>query len=512
MKKSIAKRLIEHKRRIKRRLAQTNQTKYKKSAANAPPELDESGLKYELSDKVQGVSYGGVPLMIDLAQKLGLTKAIDRRLHLLKYHLPYHESDHVMNFAINALCGGTCLEDIELRRNDENFLNSVGADAIPDPTTAGDFCRRFTETDIENLHDAINDARVEAWQSMDDSFFEEAIVDMDGTLVETTGECKEGMDIFYKGGWGYHPLLVSLANTGEVLSIFNRSGNRKSEEGAAAYADRAIEVCRRGGFKKVRLRGDTAFSQTEYLDGWDDDGVTFQFGFMAAPNLVEIAENLDETEWEELERRPSYERKGPPRTKPVNVKEERVRTRGFTNLKLKHEHVAEFDYRPTACSKTYRMVVIRKNISKEKGDTRLFDEIRYFFYITNDRKASATEIVFGCNDRCNQENLIAQLSALRALYSPVDNLTSNWAYMVMTSIAWTLKAWAALSIPVAGRWREKHESERTAILRMEFKTFVNGLIRIPCQVVRRSRKRILRVLSWNKWLPAFFRLSQSLQL
>jgi len=108
--------------------------------------------------------------------------------------------------------------------------------------------------------------------------------------------------------------------------------------------------------------------------------------------------------------------------------------------------------------------------------------------------------------------LIAQLSALRALHAPVDNLISNWAYMVMTSLAWTLKAWAALAVPVQGRWMDKHQAERTAILRMEFKTFVNAMIRIPCQVVRKSRRRILRVISWNEYLPAFFRLAQVLKL
>lgn len=512
MKKSISKKLNQRKQRIKNRLNQANRTKHRKAAAGAGPELATTGVKYELADKTQAIVHGGIPLMVSLAQKLGLTEAIDRRLQLLKFHLPYHESDHVMNFAINSLCGGTCLQDIELRRNDENFLNALGADAIPDPTTGGDFCRRFNEDDIDNLHCAIDDARINAWQAMDDSFFQEAIIDMDGTYVETGGQCKEGIDIFYKGGWGYHPLLVSLANTGEVMSIFNRSGNRTSEEGAAAYADRAVDVCRRGGFRKVRLRGDTAFSQTEYLDGWDDDGVKFQFGYMAAGNLVEIADHLEETEWKRLERPAAYQREGPERSKPVNVKEQLIKQREFENLKLRYEDVAEFDYSPARCKKTYRMVVIRKNISKEKGEARLLDEIRYFFYITNDRSQSASRIVFGCNDRCHQENLIAQLAALRALHAPVDNLTSNWAYMVMTSLAWTLKAWAALQIPVQGRWQKAHQQQRDKILRMEFKTFVNAMIRIPCQVVQKARRRIIRVLNWNEYLPSFFRLKEVLQL
>lgn len=512
MKKNISRKLSKRKRRLLARLKKANRTKFRKAAAGAGPELAQSGLKYELSDKTLGTVHGGIPMMVALAQKLGLTQAIDRRLELLKFHLPYHESDHVMNFAINALCGGTCLEDIELRRNDENFLNALGADAIPDPTTAGDFCRRFSTEDIDNLHCAIDDARINAWKSQGESFFKEATIDVDGTLVGTTGQTKLGMDISHKGVWGYHPLLVSLANTGEVLRLYNRSGNRPSEEGAAGYTDQAIEVCRRGGFKRIRLRGDTAFSQTEYLDGWDSDGVKFQFGYLAAANLVELAENLDESAWKELQRPAAYKRKSAPRSKPLNIKEQIVKERGFVNLKLQSEQVAEFDYQPARCKKAYRMVVVRKNITKEKGEERLFDEIRYLFYITNDRQRSVSRIVFGCNDRCNQENLIAQLAAQRALHAPVDNLTSNWAYMLMTCLAWTLKAWAALQIPAAGRWRQQHQLERETILRMEFKTFVNGLIRIPVQVVRKSRRRILRVLSWNEFLPAFFRLSRVLQL
>jgi len=512
VKKSIAKILADRKRQIKRRLKKANQEKYQKHADNSPPELKTGSATYELADKAQAFNYGGIPLMVQLANRVGLVSAIDERLNLLKMHVPYHESDHVLNFAINALCGGTCLEDMELRRNDENFLNAVGADSIPDPTTAGDFCRRFDDESIDDLMRAINDARINAWEPMDESFFKEAVLDADGTLVSTTGQCKEGMDISYKGTWGYHPLLVSLANTGEVMSIINRSGNRKSEEGAAKQLDRAIEVCRRGGFRSVRLRGDTAFSQTEYLDGWDADNVKFQFGYMAARNLVEIADNLDSSAWTELDRQPAYTANGPARARPKNVKEQIVFEREFLNLRLKSEQVAEFEYCPTACQRSYRMVVIRKNISKEKGELRLIDEIRYFFYITNDLQLSAEEIVFGCNDRCNQENLIAQLGALRALSAPVDNLTSNGAYMLMTSLAWTLKAWAALQVPVDGRWKAKHTTERTRLLRMEFKTFIHAMIQIPCQVVRHARRRVLRILNWNPYLPAFFRLAKVLRL
>lgn len=116
----------------------------------------------------------------------------------------------------------------------------MGAQRIPDPTTAGDFCRRFEAPTIEALQTAINETRIRVWQTQPDAFFDEAFIDGDGTLAKTTGQCKEGMDIAYTGVCGYHPLVVSLANTGEPLYLVNRSGNRPSAEGAAERYDQGI--------------------------------------------------------------------------------------------------------------------------------------------------------------------------------------------------------------------------------------------------------------------------------
>jgi hypothetical protein len=266
------------------------------------------------------LTVGGIGAMHLLARKVGLIDEIDRRLHVLRRHAPYHESDHVLNIAYNALCGGTCLEDIELRRNDEVFLDALGATSIPDPTTAGDFCRRFGRYDVEQLTAAFNETRVRVWRRQPYEFFEEAILEADGTIVETCGECKEGMDMSYKGQWGYHPLLVSLANTDEPLFIENRSGNRPSQEGAARRFDQAIDLVRRAGFRKVTLRGDTDFSQTAYLDGWDDVGVRFVFGYDNHAKVVEAAESLDPGLWKPLVREPKYGIQTLPRAKPRRVK------------------------------------------------------------------------------------------------------------------------------------------------------------------------------------------------
>jgi hypothetical protein len=471
-----------------------------------------SNIQYEIADRNQATANGGIGAMHLLVRRLELDKAIDGHLGLLKINLPYHDSDHVLNIAYNLLAGGTCLEHLELLRNDEAYLDALGARRIPDPTTAGDFCRRFDVAAISRLQSIFNDTRLKVWWRQPDSFFEEAVIDADGTMVETSGECKQGMDINHKGQWGYHPLLLSLANTGEPLFIVNRSGNRPSHEQAAAYFDRAIALCRRAGFKKIRLRGDTDFTQTEHLDRWDSDGVRFVFGIDAMKNLYQRAEDLPETAWKMLHRRTRYTVKTQPRRRPENVKQQVVEAREYKDIRLIKEYVAEFRYRPTNCKKDYRVVVVWKELEVHEGQRKLFDDSRCFFYISNDWEKPAEEIVFEANGRCNQENLLAQFKGdVRSLTAPVDNLLSNWAYMVMGSLAWSLKAWAALLLPGDGRWQDRHREEKRQLLRMDFTTFRHAMMRVPAQIVSTGGKIVYRFLAWNPWQHVFFRLLDQLR-
>ena len=508
MKRKIRRQLDNAKRRIQNRLD--------RPAAFCPPApvLGSRAIRYEVADKTRAFAHGGVGTILRLARESGLVAAIDAHLHLLKFHFPYHESDHVLNVALNFLCGGTCLDDIELRRNDEVFLDALGADRIPDPTTAGDFCRRFVGESVLDLLTAIDVARLNVWRRQPPQFFERATIEADGATVGTLGECKRGMDVAYNGVWGYHPLLVTLAETKEVLAIFNRPGNRPSHEGADAYFDDAVALCRRAGFKRIVLRGDTDFTQTHKLDEWNDSGdVRFYFGMDAQPNLKALAEAQAPVAWRKLQRR-TRPIKGPPRRRPENVKEAIVVAREYENVKLLSEEVAEFDYRPGKCKRTYRMVAVRKNLSIERGQNVLFEDLRYFFYLTNDGDSPADEVVFESNDRCDQENIIGQLkSAVHALKAPLNGLESNWAYMVMASLAWTLKAWWALWLPEEpGRLQQKHRDEKQAIVKMKFKQFVHAFIALPCQIVRTGRRLAYRILGWNRWLPTFFRQTEALRL
>jgi hypothetical protein len=275
-----------------------------------------------------------------------------------------------------------------------------------------------------------------------------------------------------------------------------------------------VRLCIQAGFRKIVLRGETDFSQTRYLDGWDSDPrIRFIFGYDATQNLKEMADNLPQSDWRPLERPARYQVKTQPRRRRANVKERVVKEREFKNQRLVSEDVATFLYQPTACRETYRMVVVRKNISVEKGEQVLFPDERYFFYITNDWELTPDEVVYEANDRCNQENLIAQLKGgVRALHSPLDNLESNWAYMLMTALGWNLKAWWALTLPeTPGRWHEKHRNEKQWALKLEFKTFLNAFMLLPCQITKTGRKLVYRLLGWNPHLAIFFRLINKLR-
>jgi len=483
--------LAKRKKKLARRLER------KQWSDQCRPMMKARTISYEMSDRVSAIACGGIGAFHMLACNTGLVKAINGALHLLKKHLPYHESDHVLNIAYNALVGGTCLDDLEQLRNNEPYLDALGAQRIPDPTTAGDFTRRFSPDDVLALMDAINARRPPLWKRrLSREERKLGIIDADGTISPTTGECKQGMDMTYECIWGYHPQVISLANTQEPLYIVNRPGNRPSHEGAVQWMDRAAWLVSKS-FDKVCYRGDTDFSLTAHFDRWDAAGRLFAFGFDARRNLVEIAESLDSSRWKQLERPEKRQIKTQPRRRPDNVKEQIIIEREYENIKLQAEHVAEFAYRPGKCMRDYRVVVLRKNLTVLKGERRLFDDIRYFFYITNIDTMPAPEIVFFCNDRCNQENLIQQLkNGLNALRAPVGDLVSNWAYMVMASLAWTLKAWFALQVRAA--------RDRDKLLAMEFRRFLNAIVRIPCQIIKSARHLTYRVLGYNEWLATLF--------
>ena len=466
--------------------------------AQAQPMFGSGKVHYEVGGNTEAMSYGGIAPVHRLVNKLGLRSQIDANLGLLKVHLPYHESDHVLNIAYNVLCGGTRLEDIERLRHDVAYMNALGAALIQDPTTAGDFTRRFREADVLTLMEAINAIRPKLWTGRGaDRLGPITYMDIDGTMAPTYGECKAGMDISYKGIWGYAPLIISLANTKEVLYVVNRPGNAPSHQGAAVWIDKALAHLAPYA-PRICMRGDTDFSLTKHFDQWAEQA-DFIFGMDSTATLRTCAEALSEDRWSRLKRQHTDDSlPGTTRERfQENEKARIVKERAYFNLHLNFEDVAEFAYQPGKCTRPYRVVALRKNISKMKGENRLFDEIRYFFYITTRTDLSAAAVVACANERCDQENIIEQLkNGVNALRLPVYDLVSNWAYMVMATLAWNMKSWFAMMMHL--------KRDRDVYIRMEFRRFMNGLILIPCRVVRRARSIVVRILGYQPTLDRLF--------
>jgi hypothetical protein len=465
--------------------------------ARSKPMLNTGPVSYEVGANTDATSFGGIAAVHRLVTRVGLVEEIDDALELLKVHLPYHESDHVLNLAYNVLCGGTRLEDIERLRHDTAYMNALGADLIPDPTTAGDFCRRFTAEDVITLMEAINAVRPKLWAGRGrDLLGPIAYIDADGTIAGTGGQHKAGMDISYKGIWGYAPLIVSLANTKEVLYLVNRPGNAPSHAGAAEWIDKAIDLVAPHA-ERVCLRGDTDFSLTANFDRWAER-VDFVFGMDNNAALRSRAEALEEAAWSRLERPPAYQPlTDQTRQREPNHKRRIVAERGYVNLELNHEDVAEFDYQPGKCTRPYRVVALRKNITKTKGEQALFDEIRYFFYITTRTDLTAAEVVACANDRCDQENVIAQLkNGVGALRVPLHDLVSNWAYMVIAALAWNIKSWYAMMLHL--------KTDRREYIAMELRRFQAHIILIPAMVIRRSRSITVRLIGYQPSLDRLF--------
>jgi hypothetical protein len=495
--KKIKKVIKKRKKNLQTRLENNNQE-------SAHPVFTARRACYDISEKITAIHCGGIGVINELVNTAGLPEKINSRIKLLKRHKPYFESDHILNMAYNIICGGKNIEDIELLRNNTAYLDGLGTERIPDPTTAGDFLRRFNEEEIIELMEVMNDTSMNVLKNTQrKEVHDHGIIDVDGKIQETFGECKEGMDMSYKGKWGFSTLVTTEATSGAHLYVVNRPGNKLSQEGAAEWMDKSIGVVKKG-FKKVYLRGDSAFSLTWKFDEWTENGTGFIFGYDNRANLVKKAENIRKNEWQALERRKKENKSGKERKQKYRVKEAMVKKREYKNLTTTKEFVSEFRYKPVKCKREYRVIALKKIIDVTKGQQYLFEDSRYLFYITNIEDMSAVQALRFIQGRCNHENKIEQLdNGIHALKMPAAEFTANWAYMVITTLAWNLKSWFALIIPDAEKKQE--------IISCEFKSFQNRMVNIPCQILRAGRRIIFRYLNYNPWIEILLKIPETIR-
>ena len=472
-------------------------------------------VRLRVQQRGQVTPYGGLSLAHDLAMRLELDRDLNRSLPLLKWHLPYHESDHVLTQVYNLFVGGRCIEDIAHLQHSAAAKHLVGACRIPDPTTAGDFLRRFHEPHLAAWQAVIDRAREKAWRVTPRSRRKVATIDMDSTIKTVYGECKQGADFSYNGEWSYHPLLFTLAETHEPLRTINRPGNRPSAEGAAEALGEVLPLVGRH-FRDVYVRGDSKFYQRGIIGACQRHGARFALVMDGYAVLQEKADSLPPAAWkpftahaaERVARRAADKKK---RRKRRRVRARRARERGYTQLATTRQWVAEFDYtipyggkgdEAGVAGQTYRVVVKRQQVDVSQGRDYLFTEYRDRFVITDIPPAQmdASEVFCFAYGRCDQENIIEQFkNGIAALRMPTGELLANSAFLMAGQLAWCLRAWLSLlALP----------RETT---RWEWKWFRQAFVYVAAKITHSARRAVVYLSGAHRWVDHLLIAAQRLQ-
>ena len=430
------------------------------------------------TERSDSTAFGGLALAARLVNRLGIDRAINEHLRLLRTHRPYRESDHVLTHVYNLFAGGSAIEDIADLQLSEPVRRILGADRIPDPTTAGDFLRRLDRRSIGDLDRAIDQIQKRVWKKQRArKKGSVGIVDLDSHVHHVYGSKKQGADFTYKGGFGYHPLVVSLAETQECLRIINRPGNVVSAAGAEDCV-RELAPLLRTRFSRVIFRGDSAFAKQAIFDACEEARFHFAMVSPNQKNFTDLADRVEERQWKPFRAHPRpIAEPGKGRKKRPNFRRRRARQREKRDLKLEKQWIAEIPYRPDRSEHTYRLIIRRQKIEESKQG-ELFELWRYRFVLTNlPRTTSAVEAMQLTYQRCDQENVIEQLqSGVAAMRMPTGTLLANHALMVCARIAHNMKAWlAALALP-------------KETMRWEWKRFRRSFVYLCARVTKGARQ------------------------
>ena len=443
--------------------------------------------------------YGGLVLAQQFVRRFGVAKRLDEALALFKRHAPYHESDHVLALAYTLYADGTCLEDQAALQGSEAVRRLVGACRIPDPTTAGDFLRRFrVAQDVERLAGVTDEVQEAVWSKLARKVrrqrkkHELALVDLDGHIKPLYGVQKEGADFSYDGRWSYQPLVVSLGGSGECLRVVNQPGSARSSDAAAKALEEVLPLVRRH-FRNALVRGDTDFDRSDVFKAVLAAKAYFAIGGRLYPNRAALVQAIAERRWEPFVARAEREQpSGPSREgRTPNYRRQKAVERRFRMLRTVKQWVSEIAYQPAGLGSACRMIVRRILIEENDGQGALFKHFRYRLVLTNlPRSYSPRQIIDLTYQRCDQENVIEQFGdGIAGWRMPVAEFMGNSAWLQITRLAWNLGKWIAqIALP-----RE--------VVRWEWKRFRRHFVYIAAKVLKTGRRLVVRLAGSHRFLP-----------
>jgi len=459
----------------------------------------------EVDQRAPMTLYGGLALLTAFVATFKVREEINDSLSLFKRWLPYSEADHVLALTVNLYVGGTCLEDQAELQQSEAVCRMLGACRLPDPTTAGDFLRRFDQQgpqSVAALTGVVDRLEEKVWDRLArrrarGRKMALATVDLDGHIAANDSTTKQGADFAYDGRWGFQPRVISLAETGEVLALVNRPANGRSSDGVAEQLDLVLPRLK-AHFRRVVVRGDSDFDRADIRGACNRHGA--YFAFVGRENRSQqrtrLAMEQPPERWlpyqerTERQREERGERAGSrKRKRKPDRRRERARERGYRELHQARQWVTELSYEPEAEDATYRLVIRRQLVEHRQGQVHMFDEYRYHFIVTDlPLEVTTGEVVDQTYRRCDQENLIEQLgTGVAAWRMPVAEYEGNSAWLQIARLAWNLGKWiAALALPAeASRW--------------EWKRYRRAFVEVAAWVIKTGRRVIMRLAGSHRY-------------
>jgi len=456
-------------------------------------------LHLESDSRGEITHYGGLVLAQQFVRRFRVAQRLDDALTLFKRHAPYHESDHVLALAYTLYTDGTCLEDQAALQGSEAVRRLVGACRIPDPTTAGDFLRRFrTAQDVEHLSGGIDEVQEAVWSKLPRSVrrrrkkHELALVDLDGHIKPLYGVQKEGADFSYDGRWSYQPLVVSLGGSGECLKVVNQPGSARPSDAAAKALQEVLPLIQRH-FRNAIVRGDTDFDRSDVFNEAIDAGAYFAIGGRLYQNRAALVEAIAEQDWKPfVPRADRQQRSGPSRRgRTANYRRQKAQERGYRTLSTVKQWVSEIAYQPAGLCSPCRMIVRRILIEEDNGQGALFEHFRYRLVLTNlPRSYTPREVIDITYQRCDQENVIEQFGhGIAGWRMPVAEFMGNSAWLQIARLAWNLGKWIAqIALP-------------SEVVRWEWKRFRRHFVYIAAKVLTMGRCLVVRLAGAHRFLP-----------
>ena len=464
-------------------------------------------LHLESDPRGEMTHYGGLVLAQQFVRRFRVAQRLDEALVLFKRHAPYHESDHVLALGYTLYVDGTCLEDQAVLQGSEAVRRLVGACRIPDPTTAGDFLRRFKSVqDVEQLSGVIDEVEEAVWSKLPGKVrrrrkkHEVALVDLDGHIKPLYGVQKQGADFSYDGRWSYppagaragQPLVVSLGGSGECLKVVNQPGSARSSD-AAAEAVKAVLPRVKRHFRNAIVRGDTDFDRSDIFNAVMDKRAYFAIGGRLYPKRAALVGAIAEKDWKPFVPRAEREERGGPSRHGYtrNWRRQKAAERGYRTLRTVKQWLSEIDYQPHGLDSPCRMIVRRVLIEETDGQGALFTHFRYRLVLTNlARSYTPRQVIDLTYQRCDQENVIEQFGqGIAGWRMPVAEFMGNSAWLQIARLAWNLGKWIAqLALP-------------SEVVRWEWKRFRRHFVYIAAKVLKTARCLVVRLAGSHRFLP-----------